>query len=479
MLRISEMAMDHYHTWAKTVLSIDFKEDLKVIELGGGERGVYFQQNIPKNATILTIPFDSLLTVHSTKQTPLESIVSSWREDDILAFLLLYEKYVVGDQSRWSLHLKYLPLAYHNTINFMDEELEWIQGSNLYLTSHQWKQQIQSDYHLVHETARSLFQNVAAYEEWLTFENYLWALCTIWSRFVSVRRGDTLYRSMVPFFDMLNHSPHSSVGHIFLPHLDSLALVTSQPLTNCQQELTLNYGELSNSRLMMLYGFCLVENPFDSVDLYLSPMPTELAEYQFKRDLLTLWNINETQPFRIKKTENQSICGLPKELVHCLRVQYGDWGQDDEDEDEEEEDEGPNLSDEEQELVKKHLGFIGTSNAKFLKRKQRRYQLLCRVRHGPVSLGNEMIISQLLLKSLESMIQGYPTTLEEDQRLLEELQILKTEASGSGDVDLSLSPLVLFPSERQKNSILLRYTEKLILSRARDWITSHMTNIFP
>jgi hypothetical protein len=481
--------MEEYYHWAKTALSIDFKEDLKIIELGDGERGVYFQRIIPSNSTILTIPFECLLTIHSAKQTPLESVISSWREDDILALLLLYEKHVLGDQSRWSLHLKYLPVVYHNTINFMDEELEWIKGSNLYLTTIQWKQQIQSDYLLIHEPARALFQNGAASsaspcEEWLNFENYLWALCTIWSRFVSVRRGDTLYRSMVPFFDMLNHSPSSPVGHIFLPQIDSLALVTSQSLTNCQQELTLNYGELSNTKLMMLYGFCLVDNPFDSVDLYLSPMPSELSEYRFKKDLLALWKIDETQPFRIKRTANQGTCGLPRELILSLRVQYGDWGSFDEDDedDEEEEEEVPELSAEEQELIKKHLGAIATSE-KLLKKRERKYQLLCRVRHGPVSLGNEMIISQLLLQSVESMIQGYATTLEEDQRLLEELQILKTEASGSGSrssfVELSPSPLILFPSERQKNSILLRYTEKFTLATALHWITAHMTNLLP
>lgn len=476
--------MEEYHLWAKTVLGIDFKEDLKILELGDGERGVYFQQVIPKNSTILTIPFSSLLTILSAQQTPFASVMSSWREDDVLALVLLYEKYVVGDLSRWSLHIKYLPQAYHNTINFLEEELQWIQGSNLYLTTIQWKQQIHSDYLLIYDKALALLKNevTSPCEEWFTFENYLWALCTIWSRFVSVRRGETLYRSMVPFFDMLNHSPYSSVGHTFLPPLDSLALVTNESMTNCQKELTLNYGELSNTKLMMLYGFCLVDNPFDSVDLYLSPMSPELPEYQFKRDLLSLWKINESQPFRIKKTENQNTCGLPRDLILSLRVQYGDWGysdEDDEDDEEEEEDEGRELSTQEQELIQKHLRTSDTSNERVLKRRERNYQLLCRVRHGPVSLGNEMIISQLLLQSLEGMIQGYTTTLEEDQRLLEELQILKTEVGESHRMGTSPTPLILFPSERQKNSVLLRYTEKLILTQARDWITTHMTDILP
>jgi hypothetical protein len=491
--------MDRYQQWAITNLSINLLQDLKIHDLGDGERGVYAVQNIPKNSTILTIPFSSLLTTCSAKNTPLESVMNIWREDDLLALLLLYEKHTRQDQSKWSLHIQLLPLAYHNTVNFTVDELELIKGSNLYLTTHQWREQIRSDYQTIAESAPPLFQGPGMGGcDWLTFESYLWALCTIWSRFVSIRREDTVYRAMVPFFDMLNHSPSSSVGHLFLPHLDSLALMTSETL-DCQHEITLHYGELSNTKLMMLYGFCLTHNPYDAIDLYLASPPTELTESHFKQALLALWKIDSTQPFRIKHSQTEGggrrrgVCGISTELAHCLRVQYGDWGggggdsdeEEDDDDDEEEEEEGE-LSCEEQELVERYLKAYEERTqcgVRARRRKERRYRTLCRVRYGPVSLGNEMIISQLLLHSLESMLRAYSSTADEDRALLEEMQILQTDDGLSGaESTLAISafpssPVILFPSERVKNSVLLRYTEKRILENAREWVTSHMMGV--
>jgi hypothetical protein len=477
------VAMERYQQWAITNLSVNLLHDLKIHELGDGERGVYAEKNIPLNSTILTIPFSSLLTTCSAKNTPFESVLNLWREDDLLALLLLSEKYIQQEQSRWSLHILSLPVAYHNTVNFTDDELELIRGSNLYLTTRQWKEQIRSDYESIVESVHSLFPSVTGGCDWFTFESYLWALCTIWSRFVSIRCGDKVYRSMVPFFDMLNHSPSSSVGHIFLPEIDSLALVTNQTL-NCEHEITLNYGELSNSKLMMLYGFCLTENPFDSIELYAAEMSRDLAEYRFKQALLLLWKIDPSQPFRIKKSKGKSDCGISRELVHCLRVQYGDWGCDDEDsedeeEEEDDEEEGAELSGEELELVEKSVREYEEKTGCGLRqrrRKERRYRRLCLVRHGPVSLGNEMIISQLLLHSLESMASGYATTAEEDRVLLEEMNVLKSEGREEGP-QLHSSPVMLYPSERVKNSVLLRYSEKLILESAREWVSQHMTDV--
>jgi hypothetical protein len=60
--------------------------------------------------------------------------------------------------------------------------------------------------------------------------------------------------------------------------------------------------------------------------------------------------------------------------------------------------------------------------------------------------------------------------------LLEEMNVLKSEGREEGP-QLHSSPVMLYPSERVKNSVLLRYSEKLILESAREWVSQHMTDV--
>lgn len=491
--------MEEYKNWAIERLSIKFSNNLNIIDLGEGERGVYSNENIEINTILLTIPFNSLLTINSVINTPLENIKLLWREDDILAILLLYEKYIQKENSKWYLHIKYLPEVYHNTINFNNEELKLIEGSNLYITTINWKNQIQSDYNLILNKCQKLFESI---DEclWLTFDNYLWALCTIWSRFVTINKNNTLYRSMVPFFDMLNHSPLSSVGHRYQADIDSLTLLTTQSLPK-SNEITLNYGKLSNTKLMMLYGFSLIDNPFNSIELFTTMSP-EAIEYEFKNELLELWGINHQRPFTIELSK-ENKCGIPKELIYCLRVQYGDWGMDEDDEedyedDSDNDDNDNDWSENEKELLSKYLNLTQSSSSsslpssqlsssnqttRELKRKEVRYKTLLKGRKGPITLGNEMIISQILLQSLSNMLNSYSTTLQEDEIILNELKnTIRNESiilqdSTTNTIVNSIN--MIYPSERVKNSIIMRYSEKVVLQSTINWISCHMTDLLP
>ena len=76
---------------------------------------------------------------------------------------------------------------------------------------------------------------------WLTYDSYLWALSTIFSRFITIEH-DSLgpVRGMVPVVDMLNHSPTSQVGHVY-GHDGLFRVITQQPWKP-KEETCLNYG---------------------------------------------------------------------------------------------------------------------------------------------------------------------------------------------------------------------------------------------
>lgn len=49
---------------------------------------------------------------------------------------------------------------------------------------------------------------------WFTLDAYRWALSIVWSRFVTVSAdGRRQLKAMVPYFDMINHDPHTTMRH--------------------------------------------------------------------------------------------------------------------------------------------------------------------------------------------------------------------------------------------------------------------------
>lgn len=74
-------------------------------------------------------------------------------------------------------------------MNYTEDELEEIKGTNLYITAKRWKIQIQNDF----EGLCASLQGSIILDElgaFLTLDTYTWALCTIWSRFITVDKLD-------------------------------------------------------------------------------------------------------------------------------------------------------------------------------------------------------------------------------------------------------------------------------------------------
>jgi SET domain len=82
-------------------------------------------------------------------------------------------------------------------------------------------------------------------------------------------RGPRRPRALLPAIDMCNHS--------FAPNCDiskdaggAVMLATTRAVAAGEQ-LLLSYGALDNHTLLLDYGFCVPDNPFDNVALNVSP----------------------------------------------------------------------------------------------------------------------------------------------------------------------------------------------------------------
>jgi hypothetical protein len=451
-----------YLQWAKDSLQIEYDKRLEIKVLDVDERGIFTKDEIPANTTLAKIPFSSLLSIYSAQSVPqLSQFInhSSVREDDLLSLLLLYHT-SIGDASKWSPHIKFLPQSYHNIVNYTTEELEKIKGSNLYILSSHWKEQIRNDYQQLMEVIEEEIKNDFSLKDFifvqmkLTFEKYLQALSCIWSRFVSVNYNGKWIKTMIPLIDFLNYSPSAKVGHSYEMKDGCFYAFTAETIRP-DSEIFLNYGNLSNFRLLMLYGFTLWKNPFSSITIYAS--------------MDSIGNEGEKENLILRKLRNKILANhgiildesspihqqfllfsndLPKNLMIFLRLQH--------------------ITNEE---IRTKFSFINQN-----------IQTI-------ISKENELKVLNNLKKVLQELQEGYNSPIQEDENSLvivaQELQeegnigqgnssVTWEEGTQSSEITL---PSFIHPKHHHIHSLILTYSEKIIIRSAISTVEERISHL--
>ncbi|GMH76400.1 hypothetical protein TL16_g07065 [Triparma laevis f. inornata] len=113
---------------------------------------------------------------------------------------------------------------------------------------------------------------------------------------------------------MLNHSSSSKVFYEF--DSGAVKIKTGDREIKKGSEVTLNYGPLTNAKLLLFYGFSLENNDYDDAELYV-PLNPDLPLYKEKLGLLKKLDAmyDSTNSFRIKKGED-----IPNTLLALLRL---------------------------------------------------------------------------------------------------------------------------------------------------------------
>lgn len=206
-------------------------------------------------------------------------------------------------------------------------------------------------------------------------------------------------RVLPPFADMFNHHPTADTHHSFDSASRSL-LCTSNTTYKSTDQVFIFYGPFPNHKLLRLYGFSVLNNPYDNVELYATMTPDAPA-FQAKLELLQKHGISNDKPHEL------TLGHIPPQLLTTLRVQR---------------------------LEPAELIDV-----------QRIEDVI--VNNKEVSRENEALVVTSLLLGLQQMLQQYPTTKEKDE------QLLSASASGSGDV----------LSFHARCAVILRLGEKKIL----------------
>lgn len=90
-----------------------------------------------------------------------------------------------------------------------------------------------------------------------------WALTVVQSRAVS---GKGFPFTMVPYFDLLNHSSTPNCHHSFDHDQGAFQVVATREIL-ANEQCFISYGDLSNVMLLKKYGFVQEDNPFDDMIL--------------------------------------------------------------------------------------------------------------------------------------------------------------------------------------------------------------------
>ena len=104
-----------------------------------------------------------------------------------------------------------------------------------------------------------------------SLELFLWAFIMLFSRAArlsSKSSGEEL--ALVPYADLMNHNPYSNTyidaqksGMPLISRIEEVAVYADRNYKKFEQ-VFINYGEKGNADLLLLYGFALDRNPFDS-----------------------------------------------------------------------------------------------------------------------------------------------------------------------------------------------------------------------
>ncbi|KAG3107336.1 hypothetical protein PI124_g13339 [Phytophthora idaei] len=456
MEMLSGDAFVGYNEWAAETLKVRIATDF-VYETQDGacatERGVFIAEDVTPHTEVFSIPLDSVLSVKSLQEiSVLQSIaffqqLTPEREDDQLAITLLYEKFVQGSKSKWAKHIELLPQTYHNALYFEQEEIKALEGSNLFFIAQQMEEKVASDYARLKESVLlELFENITEgitvdlFDDFFSLDNYKWALSTIWSRFVSLRLDEApvtaatsndsgvpvakqSFKAMVPVFDMLNHDPEAEMSHFFDMDAQRFKLVSHQHW-NAGAQMFINYGALSNHKLLSLYGFVIIGNPFDAVEMWL-PMDEASTKFFHEKEQFLLINglDHATNPFELVAEESNDL------LLMAARIQEINC----------------ETGEEFETLANKALDG------------------------EMASLKNEQEALTRLIYTLEKMLEVFPTSIEEDDELLEswEDDLVQQDDERSDSLN------------HERMAVAVRRSDKYILSENINMLKWKLLDILP
>jgi len=249
-------------------------------------RGLLARRDIKDGDELLKIP----LRLCIMKESAREALGEDALPEDINEFLaigcqLIREKYVKKEKSAFKAYIAVLPETdeVNPTFSWNDEDLAFLDGSPVVAATRSMQMKLRMEYDTLLGGENGLIARFPDRfpKEAYTHENWIWAFTMMFSRAIRLRsleQGEAL--AMVPYADLINHSPFSQayidarqVGDwLFRTGGEEIILFADRSYRRMEQ-VYISYGPKSNADLLLLYGFAVERNPFNSVDVTVGIAP--------------------------------------------------------------------------------------------------------------------------------------------------------------------------------------------------------------
>ncbi|KAI9020709.1 hypothetical protein CLU79DRAFT_213223 [Phycomyces nitens] len=242
-------SMDRYLDWIAchggTYAKLDFRRDQ---ETNGT---VHATQTVYPNDTFATVPFKITITEKVARKAFPDLQDVSCR--NVMALFVAHQT-LLGDQSFYAPYLDILPRQISTPFFWDDEDLGYLDQTNLATAVRERRQNIFNDY-------EALLPRLGELRTKITWELFLWAYTVLTSRAFPYTLIDPTHTEpsevLFPLVDALNHKPNTKITWVRSgdDQTGSLSFVSGQ-VFGAGEEMFNNYGPKSNEELLLGYGFC-------------------------------------------------------------------------------------------------------------------------------------------------------------------------------------------------------------------------------
>jgi hypothetical protein len=270
------------------VISTETKDEITNESSG---RGLLARRDVNDGDELLKIPMKLCITKASARQAlGHDALPADLNEFLAIACQLIHEKFIQRDTSFYKAYMDILPTVdeVNPTFTWSDEDLSFLLGSPVVAATKSLQMKLVREYDaLLGHPQTGLMKRFPTRfpAEHFTRDNWTWAFCMLFSRAIRLRglqQGETL--ALVPYADLINHSPFSqayvdareSGDWIFKDGEEEVILYADRGYRRMEQ-VYISYGPKSNAELLLLYGFAVERNPFNSVDVTVSINPRTSA----------------------------------------------------------------------------------------------------------------------------------------------------------------------------------------------------------
>mmetsp|Transcript_11894 Transcript_11894/g.17743 ORF Transcript_11894/g.17743 Transcript_11894/m.17743 type:complete len:511 (+) Transcript_11894:62-1594(+) len=257
------------HSLAVAIDTIDENEN----ERAG--RGMVANKEIKEGDELFSIPLELLMTKERSEQVFGKEIITPEMNEYIaIALLLIHEK--SKNDSFWKPYIDVLPTIEEvaPTWSWSEEDLSYMEGSPVIRATESMSLKLKREFSDLQKSLLLPRKDIFP-EENFTFQNFQWAFSILFSRAIrltSLKSGQAV--ALIPYADLINHNPFANSyvdarNEGWLTQNEVVSVYSDRSYKKMEQ-IYISYGPKSNSDLLLLYGFALDRNPFNSVEITVS-----------------------------------------------------------------------------------------------------------------------------------------------------------------------------------------------------------------